>query len=84
MPLEELITRHIGPVAHDRNIKQLLFGVLPAGGKPAPMATGYLLTDEHYSSLLTITLDWRLHIFHSYYREELACQQQTPPRRGVV
>ena len=39
MPPGELLWRHIGLVAHDRCFKQLLFGVLPAGGKLAPLSS---------------------------------------------
>ena len=37
MLAEKLFWRHIGLVAHDRCFKQLLFGMLPAGGKRAPL-----------------------------------------------
>ena len=36
-PSEELRWRHMGLVAHDRFFKQLLFGMLPAVGKLAPL-----------------------------------------------
>ena len=37
MPLSEVPLRHIGLVAHDRFFKQLLFGMLSAGGNLAPL-----------------------------------------------
>ena len=40
MPSEELLGRLAGIVSHDRCFKQLLFGVLFAAGKLAPLAAG--------------------------------------------
>ena len=38
MATAKLLWWHIGLVAHDRDFKQLLFGVLPAVGKRAPLS----------------------------------------------
>ena len=53
-------TRQVGLVAHDRDLKQLLFGVLHALGKLTPLATDCFLSDEHYSCVLNATLALRL------------------------
>ena len=39
MPPEEIRWRHVGLVAHDRDIKQLLFEVHPARGKLAHLCS---------------------------------------------
>ena len=56
--------------------KQLLFGVLPAGGMLGHLTADYLLPHEHYFTLPIIIPSLRLLLFLSYYREDLAYHQQ--------
>ena len=79
MPPEELLWRHIGLIAHDRFFKQLLFGVLPAGGKRAPLYSmkgkEVILSREQYEvDRSSITQRGA-----SLSPEELVCQQQAAP-----
>ena len=59
-PSEGLLWRHIGLVIHDRFFKQLLFGVLLAAGKLAPLTACDRLSEQYdffytyYISLIDI------------------------------